>query len=176
VYRFNLEEIHACEEFCNRLGILFNPYYAILNNWWDIHSWMNGTLPFERRQALSDDLLRFDIQQKFQASPAHYLCPQYRMLVLDEHSNVLICCQVPKEEGFSCGNLLRDDFASIMKNRLGHEVCAACTESGLAYYFNTSLVAPEFYKLSFTQRIKRFEGAARKVFGDLRLALKRREE
>jgi MoaA/NifB/PqqE/SkfB family radical SAM enzyme len=176
VYRFNLEEIHACEQFCNRLGILFNPYYAILNNWWDILGWTNGTLSSERRQEIANDLFRLDIRLRHKASPSPYLCPQYQMLVIDENSNVLICCQVPKGEPFSCGNLLRDDFASILKNRLDHQVCKACIESGMAYYFNTSLVAPEFYRLTLGQRVRRLQHTARKAFGVLRVTPKRKGE
>lgn len=173
VYRFNLEEIRLCEQFCNRLNILFNPYSAILNNWWDINAWIDGTLPFERQKTISDDLLYFDISEKFQESPSHYICPQYRMLVIDENSNVLTCCQVPKGESFSCGNLLQDDFAAIMRNRLHHKVCRTCIESGLAYYFNTSLVAPKFYQKTIHQMIKRFEYVAKKRLKDFYFALKK---
>jgi len=172
-YRFNLKEIRLCEQFCNRLSILFNPYSAILNNWWDINAWIAGTLPFERQQAISDDLLDFDIWQKLKKSPSRYLCPQYRMLVIDENSNVLLCCQVPKGENFSCGNLLQNDFASIMSNRFHHKVCGTCIKSGLAYYFNTSLVAPKSYQKTIPQRIKRFEYIAKKAFRDLYFAIKK---
>jgi MoaA/NifB/PqqE/SkfB family radical SAM enzyme len=173
VYRFNLEEIRLCEQFCNRLSILFNPYAAILNNWWDIYAWLNGTLPLERQECISNDLLHFDIWQIQNKSPSHYFCPQYRMLVIDESSNVLTCCQVPKGEHFSCGNLLREDFATIMSNRLHHKVCRTCIESGVAYYFNTSLVAPKSYQKTIPQRIKWFEYIAKKAFRDFYFAIKK---
>jgi MoaA/NifB/PqqE/SkfB family radical SAM enzyme len=152
VYQFNLEEMRACESFANRLGIIFAPYFAILNNWYHINAYLDNRLDDGLLKKVSQDLFLFDLDKKIATSPQNYRCPQYEILAIDETSRVQLCCQVPKDDGFYCGDLLSNSLSQIVENRLKSSVCRDCLARGLAFYFNTSLSYPRFYSKTFKQR------------------------
>ena len=109
IYQFNLDEINNCREFANRLGIVFNPYFAILNNWWDLNKLVNNQLPYDKLIKVSEDLFSFEIKTKMKNIPQDYLCPQYNNLIINENADVLVCCQLPKNNpDFICGNILTE--------------------------------------------------------------------
>lgn len=148
VYQFNISEMKSCEKFANKLGIIFKPYYAILNNWWELNQLVNKTLPYEKLLKLSENLFLFDIKEKMQKTPQNYKCPQFNYLIIDEQANIMPCCQLPKYHSeFYCGNIIKDDINSIFKKRSNMSVCGDCIKSGLAYYINNSLTFPEFYQM-----------------------------
>jgi MoaA/NifB/PqqE/SkfB family radical SAM enzyme len=148
VYQFNLDEMKRCDEFAAELDIVFEPYYAILNNWWQINALLDGSLQYDQLRKVSEDLFSFGISEKTADAPKPYLCPQYNFLVINELSNVLLCCQVPPSQDFACGNLLEEEFANILECRYNNEVCRKCIDKGLAYYLNNSLSYPRFYSKS----------------------------
>lgn len=146
IYQFNLNEIKTCHDFAQEIGVEFQPYFAILNNWDELIDYQNGRSSPAKLKKYSQDLLLFDFDEKIHNAPKNYKCPQWEYLVLDEESNVLTCCQVPKYENkYIVGNVLKDTIDEIMARKKECAVCKECVGSGLAYYLNTSLACPEFY-------------------------------
>jgi wyosine [tRNA(Phe)-imidazoG37] synthetase (radical SAM superfamily) len=146
IYQFNLNEIKACHDFAQKIGIEFKPYFAILNNWNELVDYQNNRSTSDKLKKYSQDLFLFDFDEKIRNAPLNYKCPQWECLVLDEESNVLTCCQVPKYDNrYIVGNVLKDPIDEIMKKKRVCAVCKECVGSGLAYYLNTSLACPEFY-------------------------------
>lgn len=155
VYKFNVTEIKKCELFANDNGIIFRPYYAILNHWWILQDFINKRLPKDESARISENLFNSeDIERKMSESPKNYLCPQFDFLIIDENTNVITCCQLPRNHGeYSCGTILEEDFETILNNRRNRQVCKECVSSGLAFYLNNSMVMPDFYKRSTKQKV-----------------------
>jgi len=146
LYRFNLEEMSLCSEFAQTQGILFNPYNAILNDWYTLQKWVGNSLPQETAQKISGELFCDNIRQLMAASPSGYSCPQWGYLVINENADVVTCCQLPPHESeYLCGNVCKDPVDRIIEQKEQRPVCKGCINSGLAYYLNNSLVTPEWY-------------------------------
>lgn len=152
VYQFNLEEIFRCEEFAARWDIAFSPVYAILNNWWHINALVDNELNYDLLRQIAEDLFSFEFRKRISAAPKGYECPQYNLLAMDEACNLLLCCQVPPGEAFSCGNLLKDEIETMLHYRQDNSICEECIRKGLSYYFHNSLVMPGFYAEALRKR------------------------
>lgn len=156
VYRFNESEIGLCKRFANRHGILFHPHYAILNRWDDLRSLVEGGMPPEMVERISGDLYGLEeIPGILADAPREgYRCPQYDFLVLTEHADVVLCCQLPKDRPeFHCGNILQEGLADILERRQEMPVCRDCLRSGLAFYVNQSIRTPAFYRKGLRQTL-----------------------
>lgn len=155
VYKYNLHELKIAEAFCNEHNIIFNPYYAILNHWWKLNSYIKGeSLDFEKKK-YEDELFGVDeISSVIKRAPKYFHCPQFDMLNIDESGNVVTCCQIPKDHKFySSGNLIAsDEWTKILGGKNSHDGCNECINSGLAYYINGSFIKTEF-KQSFKQKL-----------------------
>jgi MoaA/NifB/PqqE/SkfB family radical SAM enzyme len=168
VYKFNTAEIQPCERFADERGIQFNPYFAILNHWWEINDYIVGKLPEERRRAAERDLFTLDEMDKVLAGApkAGYRCPQGDYLNIDENGNVVTCCQIARDHpDYSCGSVVRDDLQAALRKKLRQPVCGNCIRTGLAYYLNTALKRPDFYSPSPRQRIMRLRTEMQRLAG-----------
>ena len=58
VYRFNTNEIRECKRFANDLGISLLFGDAYLADWWQFESFINDTLPNEKRREIFNESLR----------------------------------------------------------------------------------------------------------------------
>ena len=166
VYKFNPGELKPCEQFADKRGIEFNPYFAILNNWWEINDYVTDRLLPERRLVAERDLYTLDEIDEIMADApkAGYRCPQNDYLNIDEMGNVVTCCQVARDHpDYACGHVVRDDLQAALQKKLRQPVCNGCICSGLAYYLNTSLQRPPFYSPSLRQRVMRFRWVLRRV-------------
>jgi len=166
VYRFNVGEMKACERFADERGIRFNPYYAILNHWWEMKAYLNNTLPEARRAAAERDLFTLEgIHQVLAEAPkSDYRCPQNNYLNIDENGEVVTCCQIPREHPeYSCGDALSGDLPAMLEKKVSQPVCKDCIGSGMAYFLNTALRRPYFYLPSFMQRVIHFQHALRRI-------------
>jgi len=173
VYQFNLDEIFLCEEFADQWNIRFSPNYAILNNWWHVNALLDNTLDYELLRTISEDLFSFDFRETITSAPRVDSCPQYNWLAIDESCNLLLCCQVPPGEEFSCGNLLKDDLSSMLHHRQNNLICRECIRKGLSHYFHQAIRTPEFY-LKATNR--RYANKAIQKFAKLKEAIGRRAQ
>ncbi|MBI5771731.1 MAG: hypothetical protein HZA93_28430 [Verrucomicrobia bacterium] len=166
VYKFNTAEIKPCERFADERGIELNPYFAILNNWWEINDYVTGKLSAERRQVAQRDLFTLDeIDRIMAAAPKQgYRCPQGDYLNIDELGNVVTCCQVARDHpDYACGHVVRGDLQAALHRKLRQPVCGGCINSGLAYYLNTALQRPPFYSPSLRQRALQMRKIVRRV-------------
>lgn len=166
VYRFNTGEIKACEDFASKHGIVFRPYYAILNHWWELLQYINGKLSQDRVERISEDLFGLDeIAETMRKSPASYQCPQHDYLIITEDADVLVCCQLPKHGAdFSCGNIIREGINDVLRRKEKMRVCESCIRTGLAYYLNNSLAVPAFYRRSLRQYILLLKSKSQRLF------------
>ncbi|MBI5382478.1 MAG: hypothetical protein HZA31_11310 [Opitutae bacterium] len=166
VYRFNVAELRAAERFADRLRLEFNPYFAILNHWWELNAYRQDQLPPERRAEAERDLFTLDgMAAALAAAPkAGYRCPQNDYLVLDENGRIVTCCQIARDHpDFACGSALHDDIPALLRRRTRQPVCAECIGSGLAHYLNTALRRPDFYRPSLRQRIMHLKTRLQRV-------------
>ena len=165
VYKFNLDEMPLCQKFADAHGIQFKPYYAILNHWWDLEKFAKGELDVSRVHEISEELIGLnEITAIMKKSPRPYSCSQHDLLIITENADVMACCQLPKERAeFSCGNILTDTIDSILRKKRSVPVCKECTELGLAYYINHSLITPPEHKKSLTQRTFSLKRKIRKI-------------
>jgi hypothetical protein len=167
VYRFNEREIGRCKEFANRLGILFHPYYAILNRWDDLRMLADGRMSPEMLSSISEDLHGMnEIHGLLERAPSvEYRCPQYDYLVLTENADVVACCQLPKDRPeHLCGNVIHDDLAGILERRQANPLCRECIRSGLASYINGSIKAPPSYRKGVRQSLLFLRRYLRRMF------------
>lgn len=153
VYKFNTDEIKSCEDFASKHGIIFNPYYAVLNQWWEMSTFVNGEMPQEQVKEISEDIFGLDeIAETMKKTPADYRCQQFDYMIITENGDVPVCCQTPKSDpDFTCGNILSDEVGKIVERKENMRVCGNCIQSGLAFYINSSLRVPEFYRRSAWQ-------------------------
>lgn len=158
VYKFNPDEMKPCERFADARGIEFNPYFAILNNWWELTDYISGNLPPARRRVAETDLYTLDEIARIMADAPkqNYRCPQNDYLNIDETGHIVTCCQIARDHpDYDCGDALRDELAAALNRKTAQPVCQGCIGSGLAYYLNTALQTPPFYKPSLRQHALR---------------------
>jgi MoaA/NifB/PqqE/SkfB family radical SAM enzyme len=143
IYQFNLNEIKKCSEFAKKIGAHFHPYNAILNHWDNLNAYMNKKLSYDELFDVSQKLFMYNFNDLLKESPLNYWCPQFDMLVIDENANVSCCCQLPlTDKDFLCGNILTDDWDTILRKKTAMPVCTNCLKSGLSYYIHNSLISP----------------------------------
>lgn len=164
VYQFNMSEIAQCEVFCRRLGIVLQLNYAILNHWDHLWAYFKDELPYPMLKQISQDLFSFRLRALVPDSVKTYRCPQYDLFAIDEDANVLLCCQVPRGQQYSTGNILHDDFGEILRRRECNNMCSECISTGMARYLNSALQFPE---LSIPRRIL-YQRALRRIYRKLR--------
>ena len=151
-YQFSAPEIFECEAFALQNKIEFKPVNAIQNNWNHIELNAAHKLPEHLSKPINKDLF-YDYFEEVVAEAAtsttseQFECPMINsMLVIDEQSNVLQCCQVPAGETHSPGNLLKDNWETIAsKKTLDSSVCRKCIALGMAQYFQSAYKEPPFY-------------------------------
>jgi len=149
-YQFSAAEIFDCEAFALRNHIQFKPVNAIQNNWNHIELNAKGELPTHLSESINKDIFYDNFEEiTSQAieSPTSFKCPMIdSMLVIDECSNVLQCCQVPSGDTHSAGNLLTQSWSEISSNKtLDSSVCKKCISLGMAQYFQSAYKEPPFY-------------------------------
>jgi len=151
IYNFNKTELKSAELFASKWGILFDPYYALLNHWELLQGY--NTLPSPQISQIQNDICHInELPSILKNAPKNYTCPQWDYLVLDETGNIAVCCQLPKtHSNYSCGNILDEDLNKIMINKNKQAVCSHCIDQGMAYYFNSGLGIPDIYRRSISQ-------------------------
>lgn len=145
VYQFNVNEIGPASNFARKLGAMFTPYYAGLNEWDKIYAAVENNLNYEYLIQASQDVFLHNLRNIKNRNYEGYKCPQWETLVIDEECNVLVCCQTPKySSSYAMGNLLTDNIENILQDRLSCSVCKKCLISGMAYYINNSMSVVSF--------------------------------
>jgi hypothetical protein len=75
------------------LGISLAFYDAYLNDWWQFQAFIQEKLPNGKRLEILDDL--FIDEKPLLNVPKRGRCPQWDLLVIDEHGKVPVCCYMP---------------------------------------------------------------------------------
>ena len=167
VYQFNVGEITNAWEFADKHKIEFSQVYAILNDWERVKKFKKGVLLPDKLDSIYSCLFSFHWQKKWIPEKAGFDCPQYQYLVIDEQGNLLPCCQVPKGiPSFTFGNLAREHFSDIIEKQRSLPVCIECSQSGMARFWNSALVVPDF--------IPHLSSSPRKLFSRLVSAVVRK--
>lgn len=134
VFQFNFDELSKCREFAEKLGILVDPYYAILIDWWTITSWRSDTMSKEEYARISNDIVFEEMVKVIKQSPKNYVCPQKRLLTIDEEGKILTCCLLPRNHpDYSRGHILDQDLPALLEKEKMPSSCEYCLQSGIAY-------------------------------------------
>lgn len=125
VYRHNISEIRAAQEFCYKQQIGFWPIYATLQG---------VEIPnAEEKEQLSDCLIEVWDQIKAE-QPEFWQCPQFNILAIDEYCNVVQCCVAERfTQGYVLGNIREVNFNDLDENRRKHPACIDCIRTRNAY-------------------------------------------
>ena len=151
IYQFNLHEMKECESFADSIGARFNPYYAGINDWWQIQSLLNNTIHINKLIKMSKDLFLNEFWDKIEESPKMQCRYFDRYLMIDENANVNTCCSLPTNHpDYLCGNILKDDIDQILTNKVTKPVCKWCIDTGLSNYL-TNTTSPTFYQFNIKQ-------------------------
>ena len=135
VYRFNANEIRECKRFANDLGVSLIFGDAYLADWWQFESFINDTLPNEKRREILDDLFIDGIS--IENVPEGWRCPQWDILVIDERGEVPVCCFLPNNHPSYSLGILDKRSTRRLRNRPNLPICKTCMESGIAYRIHT---------------------------------------
>ncbi|HUT03292.1 MAG TPA: hypothetical protein VM163_05315 [bacterium] len=134
LYQFNLDEMRPAHEFGLKHEIGLYPYYALFNGFDMTMDYLCGSMPYKQLKKVSEELVLFYVQDLIAKMPEAYRCPQYDILTLDEHCNVLTCCFVEKYvEKFVLGSIFDLTLEEINASRM-QPVCKKCISTGASYW------------------------------------------
>ena len=143
IYRHNADELAMAKEFCEANNLRLRPTFGIINHWWKMESFVEKTLQQAELEKLNKELFMLEDRHmdKYFAESKKDGCWQYGFLVLDEQSNVLTCCQTPRDHAeYSVGSLFEfDSYESVSKKIMSQNVCKKCKAICMAGYINTAL-------------------------------------
>ena len=143
VYKHNTGELEAAKKFCDENNMALRPTFGIINHWWRMESFFDKTINKAELDMLKKDLFMLEDRHmdRYLAQSKKEGCWQYGFLVLDEKSNILTCCQTPKDHpNYSIGSLFEYDSYDSVKNKIiSQDICIKCKTSGMAGYINTAL-------------------------------------
>lgn len=164
IYQFNLDEMMACQDFCDNIGVSFVPYYAGINNWWQLNDYLDNKLPIEEVKRLSNDIFLSKLDERI-ANSNKSSCQQWaEYFMINEEGDIATCCSLPNNhEDYNCGNILRDDIKEILHNKRNKKVCIECINKGLGIeqmvdhpaFFQQFLYKNKMYEKALFQEIKR---------------------
>jgi molybdenum cofactor biosynthesis enzyme MoaA len=165
VYRFNIDELRDCQRFANDLGISLAFYDAYVNDWWQLEAFVHKTLPDKKRREILDDL--FIDEKPLLNAPKRWRCPQWDLLVVDEHGKVPVCCNVPNNHPSYYLGAVEDGLAKRLLDRPNLPICKTCIESGIAYRVHQIRYKgdPSMLKLALKLITSRMSTEPRELFG-----------
>jgi MoaA/NifB/PqqE/SkfB family radical SAM enzyme len=139
VYQFNLSEVEDAYKFARENDIAFYPVYAYINDHSVLKKYLKSQLTYQEIKKASKELILFYLENKIKEKPKNYRCPQFEMLTIDEHCNILTCCSVDKEyDEYSLGSLFSLSLQEIQELKLTREICKECDVLGLNYIIHNA--------------------------------------
>jgi len=135
VYRFNQREIGPAREFCEQYGIVFRPYYALLDGRDMMIEYLTNAMPPEQMTRATEDLELGYVPELVAQMPGGYVCPQYSRLTIDERCAVRTCCLTRPYDPERLGYLfdMTCDQINAARRQPG---CEQCLKSGAAYWIH----------------------------------------
>jgi len=134
VYQFNRDEIYSANQFAIDNNIKLRASYAFFNSYEQYMSYINETMEYKQLLQASKELELFYINDLLDTKPENYLCPQTRMLTIDEYCNVLPCCVVTKNtENCVLGKLLEMSTNDVLNAKNSPSICYECDKAGINF-------------------------------------------
>ena len=133
IYRFNMNELEACQEFAGEYDIKVFPYYAGIMDFWQQMALIEGTMEDEKLKNLSRDFF-LDYYYAFFNIKKEKCTLHRETFSVDEYGNVATCCLIPTNHPcYSCGNLLKDNLEDILIRKFSQPFCRKCMDYGMAF-------------------------------------------
>mgnify|MGYP000680686471 CR=1 FL=1 len=124
MYETNKHEVFAAKAFADRLGIRFELIAAHLTGF---------AMP-KNGYPKPNEFMEKIFEKTREMQPEKWQCPQYDILVLDEFSNVVLCCATERATpGYVIGNIKDVDFNNLREQRKRSPVCVECIQLGIGY-------------------------------------------
>lgn len=135
VYRFNVSEVSKARKYFSSMPVTFTPILAYLNGSSMMFDYCSGKYPSTLKNKIEREIFfehYFNVNKN-----KNYVCPQYKILVLDEYCNVVLCCGADKStKGASLGNIFNVDFRSLKNTRIQSPVCVKCRKLNIDYIWH----------------------------------------
>lgn len=140
IYQFNLDEIKKAKTyFQDRYGITVQEKIAYLNGYSLLISYLKNEMSPENLKKAGQELFLYYIDDLLSTMPKTYACPLWKILTIDEKSNVITCCHVDphlKEHVF--GSVFDLSLEELHTRHANNKTCAECLSAGVIYsVFNT---------------------------------------
>lgn len=132
IYQFNLDEMYDAFDFCDKLGISFNPGFAFPLLVKERVGYAMDTLQKERKEEMLRDIVTYQLDKMIAESDRKSCIYQTRNFIVDEIANVYGCLNLEHNDENYCGNLLTDAKEDIFKNIADLKICSQCIECGVA--------------------------------------------
>jgi len=165
IYQFNLTEIQAAMEFAKKYDIKFKGYCAYFNGKNMFEKYLRNELEYSELKCAATELLLGSIEKRLtefnKMDKNNYNCPQFNILTIDEHCNVLICCgysdAFPNAVYKKIYNVNKVDEINVW--RKNSKECKECINIGLAYAGNNVVLYEDvLYESEFNKKLAIIEG------------------
>lgn len=138
VYRFNVDEIiRAQKEFS---GIKVVPRLAYFADYNQCQDWLlskgGGNTDKQLQAEAEEDLWIEMLEEKKNAYQESFQCPQWGIMVIDDHWNIIPCCRLTSNDAI--GNLFDLEYEEIVRLKNNLSKCKECVESKQHWLCNTS--------------------------------------
>lgn len=148
VYQFNFfEEFELARNWCADHGVVFQPYFAYINDYEPNKAFLKGTMDRATLEQISKRLFLHYYDEIVQSRPDDWRCPQWdRFLTLNHKSEVLLCCVLPEtHEEYSLGSVFELEREDIIRGKTTSRECDDCISCGVAYWAHNPkmLTTPE---------------------------------
>lgn len=139
VYKFNIHEIDAAEQFAHSLKLKFNPYYPYFNGNSMTELYLEGKMPDEMKMMAEEELYLSHVKELLSKRPVNYRCFLESILSIDCDGNLVLCCA--SDDG--CTDYTWESIFEIrsfehMKARrqemLSCDTCKRCRSLGIDYW------------------------------------------
>ena len=136
IYQHNVNEGVEANDWCDRHGVKFAPYFAYFNNFHMAEAYLAGHMERSVLMRVSKELMLFYVDDLIAQMPPAWSCTlRNKQLVIDEKSNVRTCCALPNDHG-ECvlGSIFDLDLDDIQSMKDRRRVCNGCEKSGSAWW------------------------------------------
>lgn len=137
VYQFNaFGELHEARDWCEERSILFQPYYAYVNDYQPAKDLRKQKLDPEVMKDFSEKLFLHYVNDLVAAQPKDWACPQWdERLTLTHKGDVLLCCVVPDAHpAANLGSIFDLTREQVIKRKKSNRECTDCLNCGVAYW------------------------------------------
>jgi MoaA/NifB/PqqE/SkfB family radical SAM enzyme len=139
VYKFNWkDELPAARAWCSENGVNFQPYYAFINDYRQLKSFLDGTINAKDREQISESLFLHYVRDLISSQPTDWVCPQWKgQLTLNHKCEVLPCCALPLDHPDAVlGSVFTLSREEILAGKVGAKECTDCLSSGANYWMH----------------------------------------